>query len=218
MARETVGANGVKYWEDCNGILTPVKNIKEEDKARDKAVERAVNKALKLHDLIVKFKAEMEEIVKNYLESVAEKYDSEWQGNTILINFAQDMKVAVRVQKYIDFNEKINVAKTLINECLMAWSADSNPALATLVNQAFETDKKGQINREFIFKLTHFKMNAKTHMEEWNKAIALLNESMYIKKTKDYMNYYRRIDGEKWELITLDYAAVDPTEAVTQEA
>lgn len=207
MARVTE-MNGRKYWEDYKGDLTAVENISKEDKARDKVVEACCAKAIKLNEQIAKTKAEITALIDEYLSTVAEKFGTEWKGNTNIINFSQDLRVDVKVQNTIGFDEKLNVAKNLIDECVAAWSTDANPALATIVNKAFETDRKGKINREFIFKLTKMKMNAKTHMEEWEKAMQLLRDSMTIEGSKPYYNFRRRKENGEWELITLDFAAL----------
>lgn len=200
--------NGRKYWEDYKGDLTAVENISKEDKARDKVVEACCAKAIKLNEQIAKTKAEITALIDEYLSTVAEKFGTEWKGNTNIINFSQDLRVDVKVQNTIGFDEKLNVAKNLIDECVAAWSTDANPALATIVNKAFETDRKGKINREFIFKLLKMKMNAKTHMDKWEQAMELLRDSMTIEGSKPYYNFRRRKENGEWELITLDFAAL----------
>ena len=200
--------NGRKYWEDYKGDLTAVENISKEDKARDKVVEACCAKAIKLNEQIAKTKAEITALIDEYLSTVAEKFGTEWKGNTNIINFSQDLRVEVKVQNTIGFDEKLNVAKNLIDECVAAWSTDANPALATIVNKAFETDRKGKINREFIFKLLKMKMNAKTHMDKWEQAMELLRDSMTIEGSKPYYNFRRRKENGEWELITLDFAAL----------
>ena len=207
MARVTE-MNGRKYWEDYKGDLTAVENISKEDKARDKVVEACCAKAIKLNEQIAKTKAEITALIDEYLSTVAEKFGTEWKGNTNIINFSQDLRVDVKVQNTIGFDEKLNVAKNLIDECVAAWSTDANPALATIVNKAFETDRKGKINREFIFKLLKMKMNAKTHMDKWEQAMELLRDSMTIEGSKPYYNFRRRKENGEWELITLDFAAL----------
>jgi len=205
---KVIEMNGRKYWEDYKGDLTAVENISKEDKARDKVVEACCAKAVKLNEQIAKTKAEITALIEEYLSTVAEKFGTEWKGNTNIVNFSQDLRVDVKVQNTIGFDEKLNVAKNLIDECVAAWSTDANPALATIVNKAFETDRKGKINREFIFKLLKMKMNAKTHMNKWEQAMELLKDSVTIEGSKPYYNFRRRKENGEWELIVLDFAAL----------
>lgn len=205
---KVVELNGKRYFTDFKGDLTAVENVSKEDKARDKVVEACCAKAIKLHEQIKKTKEEIVALVEEYLETVAEKHGTSWKGNTKILNFAQDQSLTVKVQNYIGFDEKLNVAKNLIDECLAAWTADSNPALATLVNKAFETDRKGKINREFIFKLIRMKMNAKTCMDKWEEAMQLLKDSMIVEGSKDYYTLGHRKENGEWETIILDFAAL----------
>lgn len=207
MAKVVV-INGKKYWSDFKENLTAVENILDEDKARDKVVEACCSRAVKLNKQLVEAKKKIVRRVTEYLASVAEKYGTNWKGNTIIVNFGQYYRVIVKVQNFISFDEKLNVAKSKIMECLDEWSSDSNPALIALVDKAFETDRKGKINREFIFKLTRMKMEPKTCKEKWEEAMQLLRDSMFVESSKDYYTFQYRGDDDKWETIVLDFAAL----------
>jgi len=205
---KVVEIEGRKYWADFKGDLTAAENISKEDKARDRVAETVCTKAIKISEKLAEFKNEVSGIIDEYLAGVADKFKTTWKGNTQIVNFSQDLRVQVRIQESMDFDEKLNVAKNLIDECLLAWTSDSNPALATLVNKAFETDRKGKINREFVLKLIHLKMNAKTHMDKWNEAIQILEKSMFVKSSKRQLTFQKRGENGEWETILLDFAAL----------
>ena len=207
MAKVVV-INGKKYWSDFKENLTSVENILDEDKARDKVVEACCSRAIKLNKQLVEAKKKIIRRVSEYLNSVAEKHGANWKGNTIIVNFGQYYRVIVKVQNFISFDEKLNIAKSKIMECLDEWSSDSNPALIALVDKAFETDRKGKINREFVFKLTRMKMKPKTCKEKWEEAMQLLRDSMFVESSKDYYTFQYRGDDDKWETILLDFAAL----------
>ena len=93
------------YWIDAEGLEVPLKHISAEDKERDKLVEDVVNMAIDLREIISKTKQEMREKISAYLDSVADRYDEEWQGNAVITSYSGNKQVQIRQHKLIGFDE-----------------------------------------------------------------------------------------------------------------
>jgi hypothetical protein len=113
------------------------------------------------------------------------------------------------------FGPSLQTAKTLIDECINEWSADSNGPIRMLVNRAFQVDQAGRINRNAILSLR----NVEIDDDRWRHAMDAITASIRVIGTKTYFRFARRddVDGA-WENITIDLAAAEaPRQSVAAE-
>jgi hypothetical protein len=121
----------------------------------------------------------------------------EIRGTTIVKDFAPDEVEIVRL------GPQLQIAKSLVDECLNEWSADSRPEIRAIVTRAFNTDKAGQINRAEIFMLLRLEIED----ERWNKAMLAIRDAIRVVGSKTYIRYYRRATIEQaFEPISIDMA------------
>ena len=201
MAKK-VKKNGKTCWIDPSGDAIPTKYISSEDKKKDALVEKIVKKSLDLQNKIQKIKNEISEDVQKYLDDVSDKYSEKWKGNAELKNFAADKMVAVQISEIINFDEKLQIAKTKIDKCLERWSENSDENLALIVKKAFKTDKKGQLNKKMILALRQYKIKDK----QWNEAMDLISASVKVENTKTYYNIKLRNEKGEFESIKLNFS------------
>src|SRR5574343_1407818 len=114
--QKRIEINGKWYRRKINGDLMAEENIKPEDKKRDRLVESLFRRAEALSEKISAEKGRMASEIMNYLESIAEEQGVNWKGNTQLKNFSGDLRLDVRVNEKMVFDEKLQVAKQLIDE------------------------------------------------------------------------------------------------------
>lgn len=57
------------------------------------------------------------------------------------------------IQETIQFDERIQAARELIEECLRDWTQGARPEVVTLVTNAFRTDTKGEIRTARVLAL-----------------------------------------------------------------
>ena len=103
----------------------------------------------------------------------------------------------------IDFGAELQVAKSIIDECLNEWSIDSRPEIQSIVMRAFNTDKEGKINRSEIFML----MRHQIEDPRWQRAMDAIRDAMRVTGSKEYIRFYTRetvTDG--WQAVTIDLA------------
>jgi hypothetical protein len=119
------------------------------------------------------------------------------------MTFDGRLKVQVQVADFIDFGPELQIAKSLVDECLREWTEDSRSEIRAIVTRAFNVDKAGQINRSEIFMLLRLDIED----ERWQRAMAAIRDAMKVVGSKTYVRCYRRDKQDApWRAITIDLA------------
>lgn len=196
------------YKMNAKGNLVAVGNIKPLDSVRDQTVMDMVKKARQMQQSLLAFKNDLMSQVEAFLDVSYLEYGVKrggTKGNVSLVSFDGTRKVQLAVGERISFDERLQVAKDLINECLKDWTAHSNDNIKTLINQAFEVDKEGNISTARVLALRRLEMND----ERWDRAMTAISDSVTVADSKNYLRFYERKDSSaKWIAIPLDIAAL----------
>ncbi|HEQ72567.1 MAG TPA: DUF3164 family protein [Spirochaetia bacterium] len=196
-------ANG--DWLDGRGKAVPPKYVPEIDRKRDYVVESIVNDALKLHTLMKKKKEKYLAQLTRYLAYLERSIGHELttKGNVQLTGFSGDKQVIVAINDIIDFDERILVAKELIDDCLKKWSMNADPNLKIAVSNAFNVDAKGKYNKTAILSLRQYKIKDK----DWLYAMSVLTDSINIRNTKEYLNI-KTLQNGQLRTINLNFSSM----------
>lgn len=198
---------GKLYMINGEGGLTPAGIVKPEHKLEDEVVRRIVAGAKPLAAQISAFRAQSLDQVDDFVSLLMQLYEiprGGKKGNLTLYSFDKLQKVIVQVPDLLDFGPELQVAKAIIDELLTGWSADSPDQLKAIVNNAFDVDKQGQINRSALFGLLRHNIED----ERWKRAMQALRDSIRIVGSKRYIRMYARPSIEAgWSVISLDMAA-----------
>lgn len=196
------------YWKDANGSLVPASKIKDIDKLRHKCVTELAESAKKASSQLLAFKLSAMQAVQEFVNTSLAQYDVAHggkKGNITLVSFDGKYKIVRAMQDSIVFDERLQAAKALIDECVKAWSKGSNDNIKVLVNDAFQVDKKGSVNTGRILNLRTLKIDD----EKWQRAMAAIGDSMKVASSKPYIRFYE-LDEHSGEYvaISLDVAAL----------
>jgi len=198
------------YWADANGTLTPVSKIKEIDKDRSRTVEELCNQAKAESARLAGFKLAAKEVFDAFIGRSAAEYKVELRGvkgkgNVTITNYDGRYKIVRQVSDTLVFDERLQAAKVLIDECIQGWSKGSNANIKALVNDAFQVDKRGKISTGRVLGLRRIDITD----QKWLQAIQAISDSMSVASTKSYMRFYERDDASgEYFPINLDVAAV----------
>ncbi|KLU14795.1 DUF3164 family protein [Xenorhabdus griffiniae] len=196
------------YWIDAKGVLTPVEIIKEIDFERDALVGELVQFAFKVNEALEELKLRAFADIQAFVDLSAEKYGSVKggkKGNVTLYSYDGRFKIQRAMQDRIAFDERLQAAKALIDECLADWTVDARPEIQTLINQAFITDKEGDINTGRVLALRRLGIED----ERWVQAMVAIGEALQVVGSKSYLRVYERIgDTDRYQPIALDIAGV----------
>ncbi len=195
------------YKKNAAGYLVPVESIKEIDLAEDDFVRQMIDRAKNMAVLLQQFKEDIRQDFQAYMELAAEKYDASMggaKGNVELHTFDHGLEMTRTVSDLIELDSKLHVAKSLIDECLREWTKESDSKIRTLVESAFQVDKKGQINKGRILGLRNLEIDD----PKWKRAMEAISDSIRVVETKVYFRFYEKDEAGKMQQIILDFSGV----------
>lgn len=205
MKDQTIPAG---YQQDAQGRLIPEALIKPIDRERDTLVRELINKAAAVNKTLADFKTATFNNINAFIDLSVEQYDVKLggkKGNVTLFSFDGKYKVQFAVSENIQFDERLQAAKELIDECIKEWSQGSSPEIQVLVQDAFKTDKEGNLNHGRILGLRRLDIQD----ERWQRAMIAIGESVQVVGSKQYVRFYQRRDGtDQYDAISMDFAAV----------
>lgn len=203
-----VEISGRLFMVDAKGRHVPVDLVKPTDKLEDQLVRGLMNHAGELSNQVARFKGHCFEDIAAFLDLLAEKYQvtskGGQKGNMTFTSFDGCMKVQVAIADQIGFGPELQIAKSLIDECIEEWSSDARSEIRALVDHAFEPRQEGKVNREALFSLRRVEIGD----ERWQRAMQAINDAIRVQGSKAYIRFYRREKPtEAWENVTVDLAS-----------
>ena len=126
------------------------------------------------------------------------------KGNVTLFSFDGKYKIVRQSQESIRFDESLQAAKALIDECISEWATGSNDNIRVLINDAFQVDKEGKISTGRVLTLRRLDIRD----EKWLRAMDAISESITVTDSKNYVRFYERDHEGKYQAISLDFANV----------
>lgn len=196
------------FWQDAQGRLVPESMVKPIDQERDRLVKQLVDRASELNTELADFKAVAFGDIEAFVELSAEQYSAKVggkKGNVTLYSYDGRFKIQRAVQESIVFDERLQAARALIDDCLRDWTQGARPEVVTLVNDAFRTDTKGEIRTARVLALRRLEIRD----ERWQRAMTAIGEACQVIGSKSYIRVYERIgDSDQYKAISLDIAGV----------
>jgi Protein of unknown function (DUF3164) len=196
------------FWEDAQGNMTPEAKVKDIDKLRDDVVRELFAQAEATHQALAAFKAHALEDVAAFVSTSATQYEAEiggTKGNVTLYTYDGRYKLQRAMQETIAFDEGLQAAKALIDECITVWAVGSNDNIRVLVNHAFQVDKEGNVSTGRILSLRRIDIKD----AKWLNAMRAIGDSMKSVSSKAYIRFYVRNDATGEYLpLALNIAAV----------
>lgn len=109
------------------------------------------------------------------------------------------------MQDRIAFDERLQAAKALIDECLADWTEGARPEIHAIINRAFQTEKEGEVNTGAVLALRRLEIDD----ERWSKAMQAIGEAVQVVGSRSYIRVYERVgDSDQYRPISLDIAGV----------
>jgi hypothetical protein len=205
MHTQTIPAG---YRKDAQGRLVPESMIAPIDKTRDELVIDLIEKANVTRQMLANFTAFAMRESETFVNLSAELYDVKLggkKGNVTLFSFDGRYKVQIAVAENIQFDERLQAAKALIDSCINEWAQNSRDEIKVLVQDAFQTDKEGKISTGRVLGLRRLNITD----DQWQRAMKAIGESVQIVGSKEYIRFYERVGAsDKYEAISLDIASL----------
>jgi Protein of unknown function (DUF3164) len=196
------------YLSDSKGCLWPIESVRKIDMLRDTLVKDIVARAKEQQEQLKAFKSGVFSHIETFIDMSAAEYGVTMggtKGNVSLLSFDGRFKVQRAIAETLAFDERLQVAKELIDQCIHLWSEGTNANIMALINGAFQVDKEGRVNTARILSLRRLDIKD----AKWDTAMKAIGESIQVVGSKTYFRVYERVgDSEQYQAISLDIAAV----------
>lgn len=191
------------------GAMVPVRHVPDRFRLEDQTVRGLVEKANGLRRAIQDFKVAALDDVRAFMDILGSQYGGKkkvgTKGGVTLESFCGLMKVEVSSANNLEFGPEIQVARTLIGECIEKWSGGADSRLVAIVTDAFRVGQDGKVRVDTVVGLKRLKIEDDT----WSAAMKAIDDAMRIRASREYLRVYTREtpDG-KWVQVGLDASRV----------
>ena len=195
------------HLRDAKGRLVPEAQIKAIDRTRDALVRELFVKAEALHKALADFKLAAFADIEAFVDLSAEQYGVSLggtKGNVQLLSFDGTLRIQRAIAERIVFDERLQAAKALIDECLTEWTIDARPEIALLVQDAFRVDNAGNIRTGNVLALKRLQIED----ERWQNAMQAIGDAVQVVGSKSYVRFHKRDSNGCYQAFSLDLSGV----------
>lgn len=201
-----VQVEGKPYMPDGTGRLTALESISPLKKLRDEMVRKEFGYALALSAQVVRFKAHLMANLDAFDDLILQEFGvtiGGKKGNRTYTSFDGLLRIEVRMQDRVAYGPEMQAAKALFDECLNEWAKDARPEMRSIVTNAFETDKEGQINRANI----HTLLRTESDDLRWTRGQEAIQAAIYVIAAKEYVRFSTRESQKgEWGAVPINLA------------
>ncbi len=201
------------YMMNGKGHLIPESKVRDQHKLMDQTVRKIFDYADDLSAQIARFKGHTYDDLAALTDLLREKYGADkggahkgtGKGNMSFTSFDGRMKVVVAVSDHLDYGPELQVAKELLDDFLADEAKTASDAIRAVINQVFNVEKPGRVNREALFALRQIEVDD----DRWQRAMEAISDSIRIAGSKTYIRIYARDTAEgRFRQVPLSLAAV----------
>ncbi|EFT1333357.1 DUF3164 family protein [Salmonella enterica] len=193
------------YRTNAQGHLIPESQVKPVDKLRDEVVMQIVANARQQRQTLAAFKLESMQKIADFTDLSASEYGVEYggtKGNVTLVSFDGRYKLIRAVGEHRVFDERIQAAKKLIDDCISEWSVGANEKIMAMIDHAFRVNKQGKIDINQVLGLRQLNIDD----AKWNEAMDAIADAIQVTGTSQYLRIYERQADGNYQQISLDLA------------
>ena len=193
------------YRTNAQGHLVPESQIKPLDKLRDEVVMNIIEAARQQRQLLVEFKLGSMQKITDLIDLSSSEYGVEFggtKGNVSLVSFDGRYKLVRAVGEHRVFDERIQAAKKLIDDCIGEWSGGADEKIMALVDHAFRVNKQGKIDINQVLGLRQLDIND----AKWNEAMDAIADAIQVTGTSQYLRMYERQSDGSYKQLSLALA------------
>lgn len=199
--------DGKTYYQNSQGNLVPENMIKPYDLIKDQTVTLCFGKVMALRKQMVETKVDVMTSIAELQQVLAEQYQITLGGrkeNVCVTSFDGSIRIIIAMNEYQSFDEKIHIAKQVIDSCIERWSEGTNANLKVIIDQAFAINQSGHMDIRSIVNLRRLNIQD----EEWAKAMDIISDSLQTVVSKQYFRVYKRDCDGKYQMINLDLSSM----------
>jgi len=194
---------------DGKGRLVPERAIRAQEQLEDEMVRKVMTHATVLANQVRRFRAHTLADIGDFLDLLRQQYGvtprgARGKGNMTFMTFDGLMKVQVQIADQLVFGPELRIAREAFAICIAEWGQGARAEMRAIVDQAFEADKEGNINREAVFRLLRLDFDH----PQWKAGQDAIRDSIRIVGSKSYFRFYTRENHDApWQAVPIDLAA-----------
>lgn len=201
--------NDDQYMRDAKGRLVPLALVRPIDQARHQVVLELIDEARELSERLAAFKARALGDVEAFVSLSAEQYQVELggaKGNLTLTSYDGRFRIIRQTQDRLVFDERLQVAKELVDRCIREWASNATDKIQALVTHAFQVDRAGKVSTERVLGLRKLDIDD----ARWTQAMTAIADSVTVASSATYLRFYERVgdDGDVYRPISLDLSTL----------
>ncbi len=193
--------------QNAQGHWVPENLIAPADKLRDEVVLAIIAAAREQRAQLAAFKIGAMQQIADFVDLSAEQYGVAWggtKGNVTLLSFDGRYKLIRAVGEHRKFDERIQAAKALIDQCIERWSDGASSEIRALVDHAFRVSKSGHIDVNQVLSLRQLNIDD----PDWLLAMQAAVDAIQVTGTSQYLRLYERDAQGRYIQMSLDLAKV----------
>lgn len=196
-------------WTNAIGQTVPISFVPKRDKQVTRLVAKHMKVAMDISGKIAALRTAVLDAVTEFVSWSESQNDVQTpggtKGNINLTSFDGLTQIRVRKPEYIEFDERLEQAKTVMLNFLADFGETDQARMAIqIVTAAFTTTRDGRVRADAVLAVQR---RVRIDHPTWRKAIALIEDSKQAVAAKTYVRFYRRQDTEKdFQLVTLNIA------------
>jgi hypothetical protein len=198
-----------KAWKDEAGAIIPVNRLKKAEVLREKSTKKLYEHAVSISNALEKFKEVMIAECQTVMDQVYadnNQIPTDSKGNFTYYNFDRSVKVSVKVNERIDFDEMlITLCQTKLNEFLNHTVETKEDFIKQFVTDAF-SKSKGSLDAKKVLSLLKYESKIKNPL--FQEALRLLKDSIRRPDSKRYFQVSVRDTEGKYQNIDLNFSNI----------
>ena len=191
--------------QNAQGHWVPENLIAPADKLRDEVVMGVIAAAREQRSQLAAFKIGAMQQINDFVDLSSEQYGVAWggtKGNVTLLSFDGRYKLIRAVGEHRKFDERIQAAKALIDQCIERWSDGASSEIRALVDHAFRVSKSGHIDVNQVLSLRQLNIDD----PDWLLAMQAAVDAIQVTGTSQYLRLYERDAHGRYIQMSLDLA------------
>ncbi len=193
--------------QNAQGHWVPENLIAPADKLRDEVVMGVIAAAREQRSQLAAFKISAMQQINDFIDLSSEQYGVAWggtKGNVTLLSFDGRYKLIRAVGEHRKFDERIQAAKALIDQCIERWSDGASSEIRALVDHAFRVSKSGHIDVNQVLSLRQLNIDD----PDWLLAMQAAVDAIQVTGTSQYLRLYERDAHGRYIQMSLELAKV----------
>ncbi|HIC8797815.1 TPA: DUF3164 family protein [Aeromonas veronii] len=203
--QEAQTSSSTPMRQNAQGHWVPENLIAPADKLRDEVVMGIIAAAREQRSQLAAFKIGAMQQINDFVDLSSEQYGVAWggtKGNVTMLSFDGRYKLIRAVGEHRKFDERIQAAKALIDQCIDRWSDGASSEIRALVNHAFRVSKSGHIDVNQVLSLRQLNIDD----PDWLLAMQAAVDAIQVTGTSQYLRLYERDAQGRYIQMSLDLA------------